>query len=79
MAPQSEERCKWRVVEGVNCIVWLANTTSRELSSITKKVLKKEKHELGTRNLNVPVLDTMKTGKYCDIIIHSDQLNHWGG
>ena len=52
---------QWATVQGVQCIIWLANTSTEDLNTSTKKLLKKQKDKLGYENLDVPILDTWKS------------------
>lgn len=67
-------------VQGVECIVWLYNTNSENLSNSVKRARKKEKDEVGGRNLDVPMLDTKtvrNSRQYCDLIMITNNLTAW--
>ena len=71
---------EWTNLHGVSCIVWLANTTQDDLTKKTRQVLKKRKTDLGNSNPDIPILDVcFRHGhkEYCDIIIHSENVNEW--
>ena len=65
---------------GVNCLLWLPSTTTKTTKESEKRRLKKRKQELGTTNLETPILDQKMRNshaEYCDAIIHSDHLDKW--
>ena len=67
-------------IGGVNCLLWLHNTTTKTTTGSEKRKLKKQKNELGTKNLETPILDQRINNnhtEYCDAIIHSDHLDKW--
>ena len=67
-------------VQGVECFVWKIPLRNAKLPSAQLRQLKKEKHELGSVNKEIPILDSCRYGakvEFCDIILHSQHLQLW--